>query len=254
MARYGMTSTKNSLSWSQGSSVATVTRLLEWKIEDLRFCSHQGQENIHFSVVFRPTLGPIELLLLQHVSRSMKPTFQTYLVDKLRISYTYTLSCVFMAVCVIQCRDKVIIYMIRYFIVSVLMETLGCVASRNFSFFSHFLFKKPTDALISQIYFCQETLHVRLSIIRSLFTVHSAMVYVTQISRQLSSTTRSCLKAVTKPAWHIPVPNIQWKNHDDGQRNCPRHVEFLDKNKFRKLVRLLVLLKRNLLRCTVTWT
>jgi len=212
MARYGMTSTKNSLSWSQGSSVATVTRLLEWKIEDLRFCSHQGQENIHFSVVFRPTLGPIELLLLQHVSRSMKPTFQTYLVDKLRISYTYTLSCVFMAVCVIQCRDvfmavcviqcrdKVIIYMIRYFIVSVLMETLGCVASRNFSFFSHFLFKKPTDALISQIYFCQETLHVRLSIIRSLFTVHSAMVYVTQISRQLSSTTRSCLKAVTKPA------------------------------------------------------
>ena len=38
---------------------------------------------------------------------------------------------------------------------------------------------------------------------------------------------------------------------DDGQTNCPKHVEFLDKNKFGKLVRLLVL-KRNLLRCTVT--
>jgi hypothetical protein len=33
---------------------------------------------------------------------------------------------------------------------------------------------------------------------------------------------------------------------------CPKHVEFLDKNKFGKLVRLLVLLKRNLLRCMVT--
>jgi hypothetical protein len=64
----------------------------------------------------------------------------------------------------------------------------------------------------------------------------------------------SCLKAVIKPGWHIPVPNVQWKTPDDGQRNCPKQVEFLDKNKFGKLVRLLVLLKRNLLRCMVTWT
>jgi len=56
----------------------------------------------------------------------------------------------------------------------------------------------------------------------------------------------SCVKAVIKPAWHIPVPNVQWKTPDDGQRNCPKHVEFLDKNKFGKLVRLLVLLKRNM--------
>jgi len=41
---------------------------------------------------------------------------------------------------------------------------------------------------------------VRLSIIRSLFTVHSAMVYVIQVCRQLSS--RSCSKAVYKPVWH----------------------------------------------------
>ena len=38
----------------------------------------------------------------------------------------------------------------------------------------------------------------------------------------------------------------QRKTPDDGQRNCPKHVEFLDKNKFGKLVRLLVLLKRKL--------
>jgi hypothetical protein len=41
------------------------------------------------------------------------------------------------------------------------------------------------------------------------------------------------------------VPNVQWKTPDDGQRNCPKHVEFLDNNKFGKLVRLLVSLKRN---------
>jgi len=35
------------------------------------------------------------------------------------------------------------------------------------------------------------------------------------------------------------------KTADDGQRNCPKHVEFLDKNKFGKLVLLLVLLKRD---------
>jgi hypothetical protein len=28
------------------------------------------------------------------------------------------------------------------------------------------------------------------------------------------------------------VPNIQWKTPDDGQRNWPKHVDFLDKNKF----------------------
>jgi hypothetical protein len=33
------------------------------------------------------------------------------------------------------------------------------------------------------------------------------------------------------------------ENPDDGHRNCPKHVEFLDKNKFGKLARLLVLLK-----------
>jgi hypothetical protein len=32
---------------------------------------------------------------------------------------------------------------------------------------------------------------------------------------------------------------------DDGQRNCPKHVKFLDKNKFGKSARLLFLLKRN---------
>ena len=31
---------------------------------------------------------------------------------------------------------------------------------------------------------------------------------------------------------------VQWKTADDGQRNCPKHVEFYSKNKFEKLVHL----------------
>jgi len=31
--------------------------------------------------------------------------------------------------------------------------------------------------------------------------------------------------------------SVQWKTPDDGQRNCPKHVEF-SKNKFEKLVHL----------------
>jgi hypothetical protein len=42
---------------------------------------------------------------------------------------------------------------------------------------------------------------VPLSIIRSLFTVHSAVVCVIQLS-----------KAVYKPVWHIPLLSVQWIN------------------------------------------
>jgi len=47
----------------------------------------------------------------------------------------------------------------------------------------------------------------------------------------------TCLKAVIKIAWHIPVPNVQWRTLDDGQRNYPKpeYVEFLDTNKFGKI-------------------
>jgi len=32
----------------------------------------------------------------------------------------------------------------------------------------------------------------------------------------------------------MPVPNEQWKTPDDGQRNCSKHVEFIDKNRLGK--------------------
>ena len=85
---------------------------------------------------------------------------------------------------------------------------------------------KPTDALISQIYFCQETLHVSgqflCSIIRNfpLYIRHWYMSYRFDDSFQ-AWPGWSYFKAVIKPVWHIPVTNVQWKTPDDGQRNCP---------------------------------
>jgi len=55
----------------------------------------------------------------------------------------------------------------------------------------------------------------------------------------------SCSQAVGKPVWHIPLPCVQWKTPDDGQRNCPKHVDFHSKNKFEKLVHLVGFILRN---------
>jgi hypothetical protein len=38
-----------------------------------------------------------------------------------------------------------------------------------------------------------------------------------------------CSKAVYKPVWHIPLLSVQWITPDDGQRNCPKHLEFHSK-------------------------
>jgi len=56
---------------------------------------------------------------------------------------------------------------------------------------------------------------VRLSIIKSLFTVHSSMVYVIQVCRQLLSRTRMELHGVpswscSKYVWHIPLLSVRW--------------------------------------------
>jgi len=45
-------------------------------------------------------------------------------------------------------------------------------------------------------------------------------------------------QAVSKPVWHVPLLCVQWKTPEDGQRNCPKHVEFYSKNKLEKLVHL----------------
>jgi hypothetical protein len=79
---------------------------------------------------------------------------------------------------------------------------------------------------------------VRLSII-SLFTVHPAMVCLIQVCRQLSSQSGwSCLKAVYKSVWHIPLLRVQWINSwwwtDELSETC--RVSW--QNKFVKFVHL----------------
>jgi len=37
---------------------------------------------------------------------------------------------------------------------------------------------------------------------------------------------------------------VQWKTPDDGQRNCPKYVEFYSKNKYEKLVQLVGFITR----------
>jgi len=78
----------------------------------------------------------------------------------------------------------------------------------------------------------------RLSIIRRLFTVHSTMVYVIQVCRQLSSKTWSCSKAIYKPVRHIPSLSVQrinsWWWTDELSETCRVSCQ----NKFVKLMHL----------------
>jgi len=75
---------------------------------------------------------------------------------------------------------------------------------------------------------------VPLSIIRS-FSLYTQQWYV---SHRFAVPSWSCSQAVSKHVWHIPLLCVQWKTPDDGQRNCPKHVEFYSKNKFEELVHL----------------
>jgi len=71
---------------------------------------------------------------------------------------------------------------------------------------------------------------VSMSITRSL-SLHIQQWY-------MSCRFSDSLQAASKPARQIPLLCVQWETLDDGQRNCPKHVEFHSKNKFEKLVHL----------------
>ena len=97
---------------------------------------------------------------------------------------------------------------------------------------------------------------VPLSIIRS-FSLYTHQWYVIQVCWQFQAGSGwnilILLVIVSKPVWHILLLCVQWKTPDDGQTNCPKHVEFHSKSKFEKLVHLVGFIIRNLSRCTVTW-
>ena len=76
------------------------------------------------------------------------------------------------------------------------------------------------------------------------------MVYVIQVCWQITSRIRTELHPdpARKLSAHIPLLCVQWKTPVDGQRNCPKHVEFYSKNKFEKLVHLVGFIIRMLQR------
>ena len=103
-----------------------------------------------------------------------------------------------------------------------------------------FLIIKPTRCTISQIYFGKKFYMFRtvpLSNIRSFFTVHTAVLYVIEVCWQLASRIRMERSSIlillarcqqTSMTYTIAVCTVK-KTSDDGQRNCPKHVEFLSK-------------------------
>ena len=96
--------------------------------------------------------------------------------------------------------------------------------------------------------FWNKTLHVSDSSSvhhQEFCTVNTAMAHVIQVCWQLASRIRTELVwfcSRIRPVrswWHTPLLCVQCKTPDDGQRNCPKHVEFYTKNKFGKLVHLI---------------
>jgi len=80
---------------------------------------------------------------------------------------------------------------------------------------------------------------VPLSIIRcfSLYTQQWYMSCSFADSLRAGSGRKSIL-ILLYDLYHILLLCVQWKTPDDGQRNCPRRVEFYSKNKFENLVHI----------------
>jgi mRNA-degrading endonuclease HigB of HigAB toxin-antitoxin module len=103
---------------------------------------------------------------------------------------------------------------------------------------------KPTRCTNFSNLFLNENLQVSDSFSvhhQEFFTVHSAVVYVIQVYRQLSCSRIRMFHpdpARELSVWHTTLLSAQWKTPDDGQRNCPKHVDFHSKMKFEKLVHL----------------
>jgi len=89
------------------------------------------------------------------------------------------------------------------------------------------------DTLISQIYFWNRTLHVS-----DRFSVHhqeSSTVHTT-----ICTCYADCLLASSQHNLYDVnlLLCIQYYTPVDGQKNCPKHVEFYSKNRFEKLMHL----------------
>ena len=107
---------------------------------------------------------------------------------------------------------------------------------------TNFYIIKPTRCTNFPNLLRHETLHVSDSSSvhhQEFFTVHSAMVYIIQVFKQLSGRTIwLCSKAIYKPAWYIPVPSVQWINTWCWAEELSETCRVSCRSKFGKLVHL----------------
>jgi len=93
--------------------------------------------------------------------------------------------------------------------------------------------------------FCYKTLHVSGNLFahhQEFSTVYSAQLSFVQVFDDrfqaqsgwyfMSSILTLFGNGHRKPAWNLPVPNVQQRTPDDGHRGCPKHVEFYNRIKF----------------------
>jgi hypothetical protein len=124
-------------------------------------------------------------------------------------------------------------------------EMLGLIGTRRF--IANFFIIKPIRCTNFPNLLRHETRNsymfraVPLPIIRSLFTVNSALVCHTGLKtafEQDSVPSWSCSKAVLKPVWHIPVPSEKWINSRWWAEELPETCRVSCRSKFGKLVYL----------------
>ena len=101
------------------------------------------------------------------------------------------------------------------------------------------MFRTVVLSIIRSFSLCAQQWYMSYNFADSL-RARSGRNLLTDCERHQDGTSPSWCRsqAVSKPVWPIPLLCVQWKTPDDGQRNCPKQVEFYSKNKFEKLVNL----------------
>ena len=111
----------------------------------------------------------------------------------------------------------------------------------------NFLQQNQLDALISQIYFWNKTLHVSdsSSVHHQQFsTVHTAMVYVIQVCWQLASRIRMFHPDPARKLYDIYHCCVYSEKLMVVDRGTVQNMQFYSKNKFEKLVHLVGFITR----------
>jgi len=103
-----------------------------------------------------------------------------------------------------------------------------------------FFLNNQPDALIIQIYSVIKLYMFRafsLPIIRRIFyctfgigKFHAGFWWPlpSRVRMELRFHSDSAWKRSSKPAWNLPMQNVQKRTPDDGQIKCPKQVEFYD--------------------------